>query len=87
VNGMWMPVSFDAIATVRFLGQYTLTGLNLSAADLSATTPRFGRATAVQAWLVHFALRMSKQKRDPDDSIAMRSDAARKDERDTLGSG
>jgi hypothetical protein len=39
VNGMWMPVSFDAIATVRFLGQYTLTGLNLSAADLSATTP------------------------------------------------
>ena len=49
VNGMWMPVSFDAIATVRFLGQYTLTGLNLSAADLSATTPRFGRATAVQA--------------------------------------
>jgi len=49
VNGMWMPVSFDAIATVRFLGQYTLTGLNLSAADLSATTPWFGRATAGQA--------------------------------------
>jgi hypothetical protein len=48
VNGMWMPVSFDAIATVRFLGQYTLTGLNLSAADLSATTPWFGSATAVK---------------------------------------
>jgi hypothetical protein len=29
LNGMWVPVSFDAIATVRFLGQYTLAGLNL----------------------------------------------------------
>lgn len=37
LNGMWMPVSFDAIATVRFLGQYTLTGLNLNAAELSST--------------------------------------------------
>lgn len=27
VNGVWMAVSFDAIATVRFLGRYTLTGL------------------------------------------------------------
>lgn len=39
LNGMWMPVSFDAIATVHFLGQYTLTGLNVGAADLSSTTP------------------------------------------------
>ena len=37
LNGMWMPVSFDAIATVRFLGQYTLTGLNANAAELSST--------------------------------------------------
>jgi hypothetical protein len=27
VNGMWMTVSMDVIATVRFLGRYTLTGL------------------------------------------------------------
>jgi len=26
LGGMWVPVSFDAIATVRFLGQYTLAG-------------------------------------------------------------
>jgi hypothetical protein len=29
IGGMWVPVSFDAIATVRFLGQYTLAGLNI----------------------------------------------------------
>ena len=29
VNGMWIPVSVDAIATVRFLGIYSLSGLNL----------------------------------------------------------
>jgi hypothetical protein len=39
LNGMWIPVSFDAIATVRFMGQYTLTGLNVGAANLSSTTP------------------------------------------------
>jgi hypothetical protein len=27
VNGMWLSVSLDAIATVRLLGRYTLTGL------------------------------------------------------------
>lgn len=27
VNGMWLPISFDAIATVRFAGRYSLTGL------------------------------------------------------------
>jgi len=31
VNGVWMAVSFDAIATVRFLGRYTLTGLYVGA--------------------------------------------------------
>jgi len=29
LGGMWVPVSFDAIATVRLLGEYTLTGLNI----------------------------------------------------------
>lgn len=28
VDDMWLPVSLDAIATVRFLGIYTLSGLN-----------------------------------------------------------
>jgi len=31
LNGMWIPVSFDAIATVRLLGQFTLAGLNIRA--------------------------------------------------------
>jgi hypothetical protein len=41
VNGMWMHVSVDAIATVRFLGIYTLTGrdLALPVAASSATSP------------------------------------------------
>ena len=29
VNGMWLPVSVDAIATIHFLGVYTLSGLDL----------------------------------------------------------
>jgi hypothetical protein len=33
LGGMWVPVSFDAVATVRFLGQYTLAGLNIRAAE------------------------------------------------------
>jgi hypothetical protein len=28
LGDMWIPVTFDSIATVRFLGQYTLAGLN-----------------------------------------------------------
>jgi hypothetical protein len=31
LNGTWVPVSFDAIASVRLVGQYTLTGLNVAA--------------------------------------------------------
>jgi hypothetical protein len=31
LNGMWIPISFDAIATVRLLGQYSLAGLNIRA--------------------------------------------------------
>ena len=37
LNGMWVPTSFDAIATVRFLGQYTLAGLNIGASDPATT--------------------------------------------------
>lgn len=29
VRGMWVPISFDAIASVRFVGQYTLTGVDV----------------------------------------------------------
>jgi hypothetical protein len=37
LGGMWVPISFDAVATVRFLGQYTLTGLNVSAVETPAS--------------------------------------------------
>jgi hypothetical protein len=40
LNGMWIPVSFDAIATVRLLGQFTLAGLNTRATDPPSTEPR-----------------------------------------------
>ena len=33
LNGMWIPVSFDAIATVRLLGQFTLAGLNIRSSE------------------------------------------------------
>ena len=33
LGGMWVPVSFDAIATVHFLGQYTLAGLNIRSSE------------------------------------------------------
>jgi len=33
LGNMWVPISFDAIATVRFLGQYTLAGHNIPAPD------------------------------------------------------
>jgi hypothetical protein len=38
VNGMWIPVSVDAIATVRFLGIYSLSGLNL-VPPIAASSP------------------------------------------------
>jgi hypothetical protein len=40
LNSMWVPVSFDAIATVRLLGQYTLAGLNIRAPDPLSTAPK-----------------------------------------------
>ncbi|HLG94708.1 MAG TPA: hypothetical protein VKX49_00200 [Bryobacteraceae bacterium] len=39
VNGMWMPVSLDAIATVRILGRYTLTGVYVEAPEPPSVTP------------------------------------------------
>jgi hypothetical protein len=40
LGGMWVPISFDAIATVRLLGQYTLAGLNIRAHDPPPTAPK-----------------------------------------------
>jgi hypothetical protein len=39
LGGMWVPISFDAIATVRFLGEYTLAGLNIQAPDPLSIAP------------------------------------------------
>ena len=39
VNQMWLPVSVDAIATVRFLGIYTLSGLDLAPPISASNTP------------------------------------------------
>lgn len=39
LSGAWVPVSFDAIASVRFVGQYTLTGLNVKGPIQASTTP------------------------------------------------
>jgi hypothetical protein len=33
LKGMWIPTSFDAIATIRLLGRYTLAGHNIRASD------------------------------------------------------
>jgi len=41
VNGMWIPVSVDAIATVRLLGIYTLSGRDL-APPVAASSARLG---------------------------------------------
>ena len=40
LNGMWVPVAFDAVATIRFLGEYTLAGLNLPSAQSPSTSPK-----------------------------------------------
>ena len=40
LGGMWVPVTFDAIATVRFLGQYTLAGLNIQSSESISTAPK-----------------------------------------------
>jgi hypothetical protein len=40
IGGMWVPISLDAIATVRFLGQYTLAGHNIQVLDPPSTVPK-----------------------------------------------
>ena len=57
LGNLWVPISFDAIATVRLLGQYTLAGHNIPASDsqqperpspgLYHTTPVHGRLGAL----------------------------------------
>jgi hypothetical protein len=42
VNDMWIPISFDAIATVRLLGRYTLAGLTIPARNPLSTAPDAG---------------------------------------------
>jgi hypothetical protein len=39
VNEMWITVSLDAIATVRLLGRYTLTGVYVGARSPASITP------------------------------------------------
>ena len=40
LGGTWVPVSFDAIATIRFLGDYTLAGLNTPSSEPPSTVPK-----------------------------------------------
>ena len=39
VSGMWIPFSVDAIATVRLVGVYTLSAVDLPAASSASTAP------------------------------------------------
>jgi len=39
VKGMWLPVSVDAIATIHFLGIYTLSGLDLLPPVVASSAP------------------------------------------------
>lgn len=38
LENMWIPVTFDAVATVRFFGQYTLSGFNVRSLESISTT-------------------------------------------------
>jgi hypothetical protein len=40
LGGMWVPVTFDSIATVRLLGEYTLAGLNIRSSELLSPAPK-----------------------------------------------
>ena len=39
VNALWLPVSVDAIATIHFLGIFTLSGLNVLTTSASSAAP------------------------------------------------
>ena len=40
LGGMWVPVTFDAVATVRLFGEYTLTGLTIRSSESPSTPPK-----------------------------------------------
>lgn len=40
LGGMWVPVTFDAIATVRFLGEFTLAGLSDRRSESKSVDPK-----------------------------------------------
>ena len=40
LGGIWVPVTFDGIATVRLLGEYTLAGLNLRPSESLSADPK-----------------------------------------------
>ncbi len=40
VRGLWIPISFDAIATIRFLGRFTISGLNVAADNTATIDPQ-----------------------------------------------
>jgi len=40
VNGMWISVSLDAIATVRLMGRYSLTGVYVGAREPTSVVPK-----------------------------------------------
>jgi hypothetical protein len=40
LGGMWIPVTFDAVATVRLVGQYTLAGLTIRSSESPSTAPQ-----------------------------------------------
>jgi hypothetical protein len=37
LGGMWVPVTFDAVATVRLFGQYTLAGITIQSSESPST--------------------------------------------------
>jgi hypothetical protein len=39
-GGMWLPVTFDGIATIRLFGEYTLTGLNTRSSETLSDPPK-----------------------------------------------
>jgi hypothetical protein len=40
LGGIWVPVAFDAIAKVRFLGEFTLAGVNIKRSESLSAAPR-----------------------------------------------
>jgi hypothetical protein len=48
LDSMWVPISFDAVGTVRFLGQFTLDGLDVRSAKTRAAVPLHLRTNPVK---------------------------------------